>query len=119
MIALHWSGRMETHFLMRWRAVSLRGLSWVISTIERGQWGFTGSLLAVLGIDWALALFNFMDGIDESTHRQAIFMAGAGATFAMFAGLSNTLPAVGLVFAAASLGFLIWNRPPRASSWGI
>jgi hypothetical protein len=38
-----------------------------------------------------------------------IFMAGAGAAFAMFAGLSNGRRAVGLVFAAASLGFLIWN----------
>jgi Fuc2NAc and GlcNAc transferase len=53
-----------------------------------------------------------MDGIDGIAASQAIFMAGAGGALALLAGLSNATPAVGLIFAAVSLGFLVWNWPP-------
>lgn len=73
--------------------------------------GYLGTLLAVLGIVWALNLFNFMDGIDGLAASQATFMAGAGAALSMLAGASST-PAAGVAVAAASLGFLAWNWPP-------
>ena len=74
--------------------------------------GYLGSVLAVLGIVWALNLFNFMDGIDGIAASQAIFMPATGAALAIAAGMSSSVPAAGLVLAAASLGFLAWNWPP-------
>lgn len=74
--------------------------------------GIAGDLLAVIAIVWAVNLFNFMDGIDGIAASQAIFMAGAGAALAIVAGMSSSIPAAGLVLAAASLGFLVWNWPP-------
>jgi Fuc2NAc and GlcNAc transferase len=74
--------------------------------------GYLGSLLAMLGIVWALNLFNFMDGIDGIAASQAIFMAGAGAVLAILSGMSVSTSAAALVVAAASLGFLVWNWPP-------
>ncbi len=74
--------------------------------------GYLGSALAVLGIVWALNLFNFMDGIDGIAASQTIFMAGTGSVLGCLVGMSSSAPAAGLILCAASLGFLAWNWPP-------
>jgi Fuc2NAc and GlcNAc transferase len=106
-------GRFTVHIAAAiWATAWLGGLSeihWGESVIRLGH---LGSLLAVLGIVWALNLFNFMDGIDGIAASQAIFMGGAGAALAVVAGMSNSTPAAALLLAAASLGFLVWNWPP-------
>jgi len=78
------------------------------TTVEFGVFGY---VLGALAIGWVLNLFNFMDGIDGIAASEAAFMAVAGA---LLAGGSSAfgVPAAGLVFGAACLGFLAWNWPP-------
>ncbi len=106
-------GRFSVHIAAAiWATAWLGGMTeihWGESVVRLG---YLGSLLAVLGIVWALNLFNFMDGIDGIAASQAVFMAGAGAALAVFAGMSNSTVAAGVVLAGASLGFLAWNWPP-------
>lgn len=77
--------------------------------IELG-WG--GYVLGVLGIVWTLNLFNFMDGIDGIAGSEAVFVALAGCMLQFSAAGSGGAVAVGLVFAGACAGFLVWNWPP-------
>jgi len=106
-------GRFTVHIAAAiWATAWLGGMSEIYWGESVVSLGYFGSLLAVLGIVWALNLFNFMDGIDGIAASQAIFMSGAGAALATFAGMSSSTPAAGLILAAASLGFLAWNWPP-------
>jgi Fuc2NAc and GlcNAc transferase len=106
-------GRFAVHIgAAIWAVVWLGGMTeihWGDSVIRMS---YAGSLLAVLGIVWALNLFNFMDGIDGIAASQAVFMSVAGAVFALFAAMSNATPAAGLVLAGASIAFLMRNWPP-------
>ena len=106
-------GRFTVHIAAAiWATAWLGGMTEIYWGESVVSLGYFGSLLAVLGIVWALNLFNFMDGIDGIAASQAIFMSGAGAALATFAGMSSSTPAAGLILAAASLGFLAWNWPP-------
>jgi Fuc2NAc and GlcNAc transferase len=106
-------GRFVAHIAAAiWAIAWLGGLTEIHWGADIVSLGYVGSLLAVLGIVWALNLFNFMDGIDGIAASQAIFMAGGGAVLAVMSGMSTSTSAAGLVVAAASLGFLIWNWPP-------
>jgi Fuc2NAc and GlcNAc transferase len=73
--------------------------------------GIGGGVLATIGIVWAINLFNFMDGIDGIAGSQAVLIFGASAWLLSARG-SPGLSLLALIFAAASLGFLIWNWPP-------
>ena len=73
--------------------------------------GWPGVLIAALGILWTMNLFNFMDGLDGLAAAEAVFVAGAGAVLAAFAGHS-AIAVVAWVLAWASAGFLYWNWPP-------
>lgn len=107
------AGRFVIHIAAAsWATLWLGGLTDLRFGSEVFHLGYAGVALTILGIVWALNLFNFMDGIDGIAASQATFMAGAGAALAAFAGMSGSTPAVGLIFAAASLGFLVWNWPP-------
>lgn len=69
--------------------------------------------MAVVAIIWLMNLFNFMDGSDGLASSQAAI------SFALFAaafGLAGDTTGAWLAAAAAgaSLGFLIWNRPPAS-----
>jgi Fuc2NAc and GlcNAc transferase len=106
-------GRFAVHIAAAiWATAWLGGMTEIHWGEQMITLGYLGSLLAALGIVWALNLFNFMDGIDGIAASQAIFMSGTGAALAMLAGMSNSIPLAGLVLAAASLGFLAWNWPP-------
>lgn len=63
--------------------------------------GWWLNIIAFISIVWLTNLYNFLDGIDGYAASQAI-IAGVGA----FLFFNNTL---GMVIAAASLGFLIFN----------
>jgi Fuc2NAc and GlcNAc transferase len=99
-------------------AAAIWAVAWIgwPTTVPMGEGtlhiGAFGAVLSVLGIVWALNLFNFMDGIDGIAASEAFFMAGAGALLAQVAGLGAGIQVAGLVVAAASAGFLLWNWPP-------
>ena len=73
--------------------------------------GPAGSLLALIGIVWAVNLFNFMDGIDGIAGVEAVTVGTGGALLLWAAGQSGGA-SVSLAIAAAALGFLFWNWAP-------
>jgi Fuc2NAc and GlcNAc transferase len=80
--------------------------------LPQGGWPWwAGAVLAVLGLAWLLNLFNFMDGIDGLAGLQAVCVSVGGACLAWLAGAPDAGRAP-LLLAAASAGFLVWNRPP-------
>jgi Fuc2NAc and GlcNAc transferase len=74
--------------------------------------GWLGHGLAVLGLVWALNLFNFMDGIDGLAGSEAacigLLAGGLFLWLQQSTGASLLAMSVGL----AALGFLVWNWPP-------
>lgn len=105
--------RLGVHF-----AAALWALAWLggLPPLQIGEHsvalGVSGYLLGLLGIVWTLNLFNFMDGIDGIAASEAVFVALAGALIALYSGPSGAVATIALVFAAACLGFLLWNWPP-------
>jgi Fuc2NAc and GlcNAc transferase len=69
-------------------------------------------IAAIMGIAWAVNLFNFMDGIDGLAAAEAVFVAGAGGGINLYFSGQSGLTLAWFCLAAASLGFLIWNWPP-------
>jgi UDP-GlcNAc:undecaprenyl-phosphate/decaprenyl-phosphate GlcNAc-1-phosphate transferase len=75
--------------------------------------GLTGGLIAALALPWTLAVVNavnFMDGINGIT---AVTTVVVGASYAWLGGVSDhrSLTVLGLVVAAAGLGFAPYNAP--------
>jgi Fuc2NAc and GlcNAc transferase len=67
--------------------------------------------ILVVGLAWAVNLFNFMDGIDGLASVEAVYIAAAILLLAFASGqLQSALPAA--VTGAAALGFLAYNWPP-------
>ena len=93
-----------------WALIWLGGLPPLLFSDHLIQLGAIGYLIGVLGIVWALNLFNFMDGIDGIAASEAVFVAGAGALLS--AGGRAGVTDAAAVFACACAGFLIWNWPP-------
>lgn len=87
-----------------WKVIVLPG--W--GPVAIGSWGIPLTLLWVVGLTNA---YNFMDGIDGIAGCQAVV---AGLSWAWLGGATqNATPGVvGLLLAAASLGFLLHNWPP-------
>jgi Fuc2NAc and GlcNAc transferase len=74
--------------------------------------GWSGQVLAVLGVIWVLNLFNFMDGIDGLAASEGVFVLCAAAALTLLVGVSRSLATADLVLGVACLGFLVWNWPP-------
>jgi UDP-N-acetylmuramyl pentapeptide phosphotransferase/UDP-N-acetylglucosamine-1-phosphate transferase len=72
------------------------------------------AVLAVMGALWLAFLnaFNFMDGIDGIAATQAIAIALGVALVAWRLELTPPVAGLALTLAAATAGFLVWNRPP-------
>jgi Fuc2NAc and GlcNAc transferase len=70
-----------------------------------------GALVAVLGIVWAVNLYNFMDGIDGLAGSEAVSGAAGMAALLAAAGEPGLALAAVLIGAGAA-GFLPWNWPP-------
>lgn len=73
--------------------------------------GSAGIGLAVLTVVWMTNLYNFMDGSDGLAGIQAICAGLGGAAMALAHGAIG-LGGVGVLVAAASGGFLLWNWSP-------
>lgn len=69
-------------------------------------------LLLVIGVVWLLNLYNFMDGIDGLAGMETISVALGAALLLYYGGDKQNAISLLLVLAAATIGFLIWNRPP-------
>jgi Fuc2NAc and GlcNAc transferase len=107
------AGRFVIHVAAAlWATLWLGGMTDLHFGSEVFHLGYAGTALSVLGIVWALNLFNFMDGIDALAGSQAVFMGAGGAAIALLANLSLATPEVCLAIVAACLGFLWWNWPP-------
>jgi Fuc2NAc and GlcNAc transferase len=76
------------------------------------QWSWIGQGVAAFFVLWLLNLFNFMDGIDGLAATEAVFTAGSAGVLSLFLGGSEAFGWFCLLVAAASGGFLFWNRPP-------
>lgn len=75
--------------------------------LGRGLW----LLPATLAAAWSINLHNFMDGIDGLLGLQTIFVGAGIAVLARERG-DLAVAGAGLITAAASLGFLLFNLPP-------
>jgi Fuc2NAc and GlcNAc transferase len=73
--------------------------------------GFVGTLLGVVGIVWAINLYNFVDGIDGLAAGEAISTGVIGGLILLAMGQYG-LAMVALLIAAASAGFLPLNWAP-------
>jgi len=73
--------------------------------------GLLGSLLGVVGIVWAINLYNFMDGIDGLAAGEAASV-GLAAAVLLWLLRAPGLAALSLLLAAAAAGFLVWNWHP-------
>jgi Fuc2NAc and GlcNAc transferase len=105
--------RLPVHFAAAlWALVCLGGLAPIRVGNEIISLGASGYVLGVLGIVWALNLFNFMDGIDGIAASEAIFVVCAGALSTLIEAGPASVPIAGLVLGAACAGFLLWNWPP-------
>ncbi len=74
--------------------------------------GWTGHVLALLGIVWSINLFNFMDGIDGIAAAQSVTVALGAAMLFLSAGASGGMTGAALVLGCAGLGYLPWNWSP-------
>jgi Fuc2NAc and GlcNAc transferase len=111
--------RLTVHVLAGlWALLCLGGLPPLTIGHHLIDLGWGGHALALLGIVWTLNLFNFMDGIDGIAASEAVFIACSGALLSLIHGQSTDVLAVGLVFTAACLGFLLWNWPPATIFMG-
>lgn len=79
--------------------------------VARVTIGTSGNVLSVLAIVWCTNLYNFMDGIDGIAGLEAVCVGSVGGALLLMGG-ANGLGLIALVTAAASGGFLVWNRPP-------
>jgi UDP-N-acetylmuramyl pentapeptide phosphotransferase/UDP-N-acetylglucosamine-1-phosphate transferase len=69
---------------------------------------------AVAALIWAgfLNFYNFMDGIDGITGAETVAVAGGLAAIGWLLPEAGLPAAAPLAVAAATVGFLAWNRPP-------
>ena len=74
-------------------------------------WGWTGAVLAVVGLAWSANLYNFMDGADGIAGGMGAIGFGALSIAAIAAG-ENALAIAGAALASACVGFLLHNFPP-------
>ena len=73
--------------------------------------GVVGSILGVIGIVWAINLYNFVDGIDGLAAGEAISTGVIGGLILLAMGQTG-LATVSLIIAAANAGFLPLNWAP-------
>jgi len=105
--------RFAVHFAAAVAATAVLG---PVERIELGSFGAFDLGVAAwpLTVFWIVGLinaFNFMDGIDGIAGITALAGGVALAAAAWISG-ATAIGAVAAAFAAASLGFLMWNWPP-------
>lgn len=73
--------------------------------------GYAGYILGLLGVVWSINLYNFMDGIDGFAGSQAVIIFATVSFLSLYSG-NRSIGTIAAIFAAATVGFLIWNWPP-------
>lgn len=106
----HW--RLVVHFFVSaWALYWIGGFSEISLGDHQLDLGWFGELLALIGMAWMVNLYNFMDGADGFSSGETLFVGGVGALLLFYEGAEGLALLSGAI-AAASAGFLIWNRPP-------
>lgn len=116
------------HVPARWRLLAhFIGAAWLLAWIGAvpaipflESWGVPAAAahaIAAILIVWLINLYNFMDGIDGIASVEAVTSALGAALILMLTG-GHEFVAPHLLFAAAVLGFLIWNWPPASIFMG-
>jgi Fuc2NAc and GlcNAc transferase len=98
---------MSAIWAMYWLG-GLRSLSFGVFVAHLGAAGF---FVGILGIVWAINLYNFVDGIDGLAAGEAVSTGVVGGMLLLGAGRPD-LAVVALLVAAASIGFLPLNWAP-------
>lgn len=90
-----------------WALGWLGGLPLLVVGSSAVHLGPVGVVLAVLGMVWAINLYNFMDGIDGLATGEAAAVGSIAAV--MLVRRDPSLAAVAAIVAGAAVGFLPWN----------
>lgn len=107
-------------------AVHLGAAVWVAAAVPdlgalfpslTAAWSWVAVPIAVLGMVWALNLFNFMDGIDGIAASQCVFISVA-ALMLLGGTLPSTVGVLLVMLAGGSAGFLIRNWSPASVFMG-
>ncbi len=98
-------------FAAAWAMFWLGGLPALSIGFGEINLGIAGTVLGVIGIVWAINLYNFVDGIDGLAAGEAISTGVIGGLILLAMG-HNGLAIVALLIAAASAGFLPLNWAP-------
>ncbi|HVF39214.1 MAG TPA: glycosyltransferase family 4 protein [Gemmatimonadaceae bacterium] len=94
-----------------WAVYWLGGLPALNIGVASAQLGFVGSILGVIGIVWAINLYNFVDGIDGLAAGEAVTTGAIGGVLLLAMGHPG-LAVVSWLIAAANAGFLPLNWAP-------
>ena len=94
-----------------WAMYWLGGLPSLIVGSSSIPLGFLGTILGVIGIVWAINLYNFVDGIDGLAAGEAVTTGVIGGLILLGMGQSG-LAMISLLIAAAAGGFLPLNWAP-------
>lgn len=95
-----------------WAMFWLRGLPPLQLGVNIHDLGSFGYVLGIVGLVWAVNLFNFMDGIDGIAASEASFMCWAALVILGLGADALLSATLMLALGAASAGFLVWNWPP-------
>ena len=104
--------RFGAHLAATVLALLLIGYANIAAAVLPWLPGPVSMVLVVLGVAWALNLFNFMDGIDGIAATEAAFVAGSAAWLISWRNDPDGLSLLLAALSAASLGFLAWNWAP-------
>lgn len=94
-----------------WAMYWLHGMPRLSIGVAGVDLGFVGTILGLLGILWAINLYNFIDGIDGLAAGEAV-TTGTIAGLMLAAMGHPGLALISLLIAAANLGFLPLNWAP-------
>jgi Fuc2NAc and GlcNAc transferase len=94
-----------------WAIFWLGGLKSLSVGFAELQLGIFGSILGIIGIVWAINLYNFVDGIDGLAAGEAISTGVIGGLLLLKTG-NTGLAMVAFLIAAANAGFLPLNWAP-------
>jgi Fuc2NAc and GlcNAc transferase len=85
--------------------------TWALACLQGMGGAWPHAVLVVLGIVWAINLFNFMDGIDGLATMESGAVALGGFVSAWLLGHGD-VALVSWLLALTCAGFLCWNWPP-------
>lgn len=88
-----------------------------IPSIGQMHLGWIAVPATFLWLLYVTNIYNFMDGIDGLAGSQGLLIAATLFAIATSAG-SSALPILALAVAGASMGFLVFNRPPASIIMG-